>query len=451
MAGRAKSGVVLVPSITCPHCAEAFAPEKLKFIARSPTLNFDHKLPDGQMRRFSPSIYSFQGDAIDFGGEVCSETACPKCHLKVPRLLAMRPMLSFSVFGSPSSGKSYLLGSMCRMLRERLGACGLRFDDVDVESNEILLDYERRLFQQPSPGHWVYLEKTQELGAWYSDVWFGPRTDPKTGAELLRNRKTYPKPFMMRVDPQENHPNALDSSSGRVICLFDNAGEHFQVGNDRYNNVTRHLKESCGLVFVYDPTQDPKFREACRERSSDRQFRDVKVDTQDVLYGNVMNRLLSLRSMLPTERVKVPLVVALTKYDAWRFLLDERGGLPPPYQKFQTGGGQDISLFASDAIDVVSRRCRDLLLRVTPHFVSTIESRCEPDGIRYMPVSATGGPSAGKTRSEDWPFAPSPAPPDGYDYFLQKDIRPEWAEVPLLTLIRMAAPELLPGEIAGLR
>ena len=447
MAEPSGSGATLVSAVTCPHCAEEFPPEKLKFIARSPTLNFDHRLPDGQMRRFAPSYFTFEGDAIDAGEEVCSETACPKCHLRVPRMLAMRPTLPFSVFGSPSSGKSYLLGTMCRMLRERLGLCQVRFDDVDVESNEILLEYERRLFHQPSPGHWVYLEKTQELGAWYSDVWYGPRIDPKTGAELSRNRKTYPKPFLMRIEPQGHHPAVRNPSAARVICLFDNAGEHFQAGNDRYNNVTRHLKESQGLVFVYDPTQEPKFREACRERSGDRQFQDVKVDSQDVLYGNVMNRLLSLRSMLPTDRVAIPLVVALTKFDAWSFLLDEKGSLPAPYREIQTSDGKSLTVFDSTVIEAVSKRCRELLLRVAPQLVSTIEARCEPAGIRYMPVSATGGPSAGKTRAENWPFSPSPPPPDGYDYFLQKDIKPDWAEVPLLTLIRTAAPELLPGAL----
>jgi hypothetical protein len=434
----------LVSVITCPHCAEAFPPERLKFIARSPNLNFDHKLPDGQMRRFSPASFTLEGDAIDAGGEICSETACPQCHLKVPRVLALRRTIPFSVFGSPSSGKSYLLGTMSRMLRERLVPCHLRFDDVDVESNEILLEYERRLFQQPSPQHWVYLEKTQELGAWYSDVWFGPRTDPKTGAELLRNRKTYPKPFLMRIDPQGHHPAARTETASCVICLFDNAGEHFQIGNDRYNNVTRHLKESQGLIFVYDPTQDPRFRAACRNRSQDRQFQDAKVDTQDVLYGNVMNRLLSLRSQLPTDRVDVPLVVALTKFDAWKFLLDHPAGLPSPYRTTRTSAGESILTLDEQIVDAVSGQCRDLLAGLSPQFISTVEARCEPAAIRFIPVSATGGPSAGKTKAEDWPFAPTPPPPDGYDYFLQKDIRPEWAEIPLLTLLRTAAPELLP-------
>lgn len=441
-----KPSSTLVHSISCPHCGLPFRPERLKFLARSPALNFDHRLPEGQMRRFTPSYFSFDGDAIDAQGEICSETACPGCHLKIPRLLALRPTVPFSIFGSPSSGKSYLIGAMVRRLRESLSSCRLHFDDVDTEANEILLDYERRLFQQPTPDHWVYLEKTGDLGKWYSDVWYGPRRDLRTGAELIRNRKTFPKPFLLRIDTADGHPRGGDRDVGRVICLYDNAGEHFQVGGDRYNNVTMHLKESQGLIFVFDPTQDPKFRDACRDRSSDRQFQDAKLDSQEVLYGNVMNRLLLLRSKLPTVRVRIPLVVALTKFDAWHFLLGNGKQLPCPFRDGNATGPDlmPLRMFDPNVVQRMSARCREMLMQTAPHVVSAIEGRCDPEGIQYVPVSATGGPSVGKTNQEAWPFAPSPPPPDGYDYFLQKDIRPQWAEVPMLTLVRAVASGLLP-------
>lgn len=440
------NAATLVPEITCPHCGHHFRPDDLRFIARSPTLNFDHRLPDGSMRRFLPSHFTFEGEAIDPGGAVCTETACPACHLKVPRLLALRPTVPLSIFGSPSSGKSYLLGAMSRTLRETLGAFRLRYDDVDTEANEILLDYERRMFQQPSDEHWVYLEKTQELGAWYSDVWFGPRLSRKTGAELVQNRKTYPKPFLLRIDPTTGHPAAQRGSSiARVVCLYDNAGEHFQVGGDRYTTVTGHLKDSRGFVFVFDPTQDPKFRAACRGQSNDAQFKDTKIDTQDVLYGNVMNRVLSLRGMQPTERVKVPMVVALTKFDAWSFLLNTKT-LPSYWRDVPTAesDGRPIRAFDSRVLEAVSKACRDVLERVAPHVLATIESRCDAAGITYVPVSATGGPARGKTSAADWSFAPEPPPPDGLNYYLQKDIKPMWAEVPMLTLLSRCIPQLLP-------
>jgi hypothetical protein len=439
------NGATLVSQVTCPHCGHRFPPEQLHFIARSPALNFDHRLPEGAMRRFLPSQFAFEGDAIDPGGSVCSETACPHCHLKVPRLLVLRPTVPLSIFGSPSSGKSYLLGAMSRTLRETLGSFRLRYDDVDTEANEILLDYERRMFQQPSDEHWVYLEKTQELGAWYSDVWFGPRLS-RTGAELGQNRKTFPKPFLLRVDPTDGHPAAKAGKDiAQVICLYDNAGEHFQVGGDRYTTVTGHLKDSRGFIFVFDPTQDQKFRAACRERSGDKQFTDVKVDTQDVLYGNVMNRILSLRGLQPTERVKVPMVVALTKFDAWSFLLNTK--MLPAYWRdvpLPDSDGRLIRAFDPRTLQLVSKACRDLLEQVAPHVLATIESRCDPAGITYVPVSATGGPARGKTSAADWSFAPEPAPPDGYNYFLQKDIRPMWAEVPMLALLSRCVPQLLP-------
>jgi len=440
------NGGNLVAEITCPHCGHRFRPEQLNFIAKSPALSFDHRLPDGAMRRFLPSSFTFEGDAIDPGGEVCTETACPRCHLKVPRLLALRATVPLSIFGSPSSGKSYLLGTMSRMLRESLGGFRLRYDDVDTEANANLLDYEKRLFEQPTPEHWVYLEKTDLTGKWYSDVWFGPRFDMNTGAVLNRNRKTFPQPFLLRIDPTDGHPAGPAAENvARVVCLFDNAGEHFQVGGDRYNTVTGHLKDSQGLIFVFDPTQDQKFRAACRERSGDRQFTDVKVDTQDVLYGNVMNRILALRGMQPTERVNVPLVIALTKFDAWSFLLNTKT-LPPYWRDvpLPRGDGRTIRAFDPRTIQQVSKACRDLLERVAPHVLATIESRCDAAGITYVPVSATGGPAAGKTKATDWPFAPSPPPPDGFDYFLQKDIRPMWAEVPMLTLLQRCVPDLVP-------
>jgi hypothetical protein len=441
----AASQATLVAAITCPHCGQRFPPEDLLFVARSPGLNFDHRLPEGQMRRFRPSHFTFQGDAIDPKGAVCSETACPACHLNVPRILAMRESIPLSIFGSPSSGKSYLLGAMTQMLRVNAGSSGLRFDDVDTEANQIILDYERRMFHQPTPDHWVFLEKTGEVGDWYSDVWFGPRRDPKSGAELARNKKALPKPFLFRIDPTDGHPAADREGMARVVCLYDNAGEHFQGGGDRWNNVTGHLRDSQGLIFVFDPTQDQKFRAACRERSGDRQFQDVKVDTQDILYGNVMNRILALRTLLPTDRLRVPMVVALTKFDAWKFLLNTQT-LPSPYREVPLGtpDGRCIRAYDARVTQAVSKACRDLLQSIAPHILSTIEARCDPAGILYLPVSATGGPAAGKTAAARWPFAPEPPPQDGYDYFLQRDIRPLWAEVPMLALLHRCAPMLVP-------
>lgn len=437
----------LVDSIGCPHCGHRFPPEEFHFIARSSALGYDHRLPEGEKRRFLPSRFTLSGDAIEpletepeDESQACSETACPHCHLRVPRLLAIRRSLTFSVFGSPSSGKSYLLGAMTKGMRRCTGLARLRFDDVDVQANAIVLDYEKRMFNQPSPDHWVTLEKTQEKGDWYSDVWFGTRED--------RNRRTYPKPFLFRLDPTVGHREEHRADEvARVVCLYDNAGEHYQASSDNLSLVTSHLKNADGLIFVFDPTQDQAFRNACRSKSQDPQFQGAVVDTQDILYGNVMNRILSLRGMSSTARVRTPLVVALTKFDAWSFLLDSPE-LPEVFRSASLPDGGTVTAFDVEVLDRTSKAVRQMLSRVAPQVLATIESRCEPSGIFYLPVTATGGPREGKTDAQKWPFPDEQPPNDGLDYFLHGKLRPQWAEVPMLALLRCCEPQLLPAASA---
>lgn len=441
----------LVESISCPHCGRQFPPDSLHFISRSPGLSFDHRLEQGT-RRFLPSCFTLQGDAIDAGGEVCTETACPYCHLSVPRLLAVRRTLSFSIFGSPSSGKSYLLGAMSRTMRRCTGFACVRYEDVDINTNAILLDYERRMFNQSSPDRWVWLEKTGEEGDWYSDVWYGPRTDA-AGAAILKNRRSHPKPFLLRLEVGGGHPaEHMAADLGRVVCLYDNAGEHYQTADDRRVQQTSHLRHADGMIFVYDPTQEESFRRACRERSDDPQFTGSTVDTQEILFGNVMNRVLTLRSMAATDVVRTPLVVALTKFDAWSFLFDG-AVLPDVFWDVNLSGGNGVHqiIRAIDPLVLteVSKSCRELLRRVAPGVVELIESRCERSGVFYVPVSATGGPREGKTGHTAWTFGPEPDPPAGYDFFLAGKIRPMWADVPMLSLIHRCVPGLVPAVARG--
>jgi hypothetical protein len=441
----------LVESISCPHCGLRFPPDRLHFVARSPALSFDHRLEQGA-RRFLPSRFTVGGDAIDAGGDICTETACPFCHLSVPRVLAVRRTLSFSIFGSPSSGKSYLLGAMSRMMRRCTGNACVRYEDVDVNTNAILLDYERRMFNQSSPAHWVWLDKTGEEGDWYSNVWYGPRTDA-AGAAIMKNRRTHPKPFMLRLELGGGHPaEQLTAELGRVVCLYDNAGEHYQTSDDRRVQQTSHLRHADGMIFVYDPTQEESFRRACRERSDDPQFTGPTVDTQEILFGNVMNRILILRSMAATDVVRTPLVVALTKFDAWKFLLDHTA-LPEVFRDVNRqgtdGGRQVIRAIDPLVLAEVSTVCRELLRRVAPGVVELIESRCDRTGVFYVPVSATGGGREGKTGQSVWPFGPEPEPPAGYDFFLAGKIRPMWAEVPMLTLLHRCVPGLVPAVARG--
>ncbi len=421
-----------VPEVTCPHCWHVFPPEDLKYISTSAGLAFDHRVPDGAMRRFVPSQFTVQGDAIDPLGGVCTETACPNCHLKVPKLLALRDVFSVSLFGSPSSGKSYTLGSMLWMLDQHLGRYRLGIEDVDAEANAIIHDYQEALFNQPTQDSPVKLLKTEEaaLGAiWYETVIFGT------------TRKSLPKPFLYRIDPLPGH-FALEKARQRpqVLCIYDNAGETFEPGGEREDSpVTRHMSRAKGLLFVFDPTQEPSFRKACRERSTDPQWADERRSRQVTLFGEAMSRVLKFRGKLPTERVDTPLVVMLPKYDAWSFLLEPflggaaaNGQLPSPYRNVQPkAGGDPVRVFNAPVIKKVSDACRRMLRQYAEPMLTRVEERCEPSRTLFIPVSATGCGPAGKDE-------------EGKYYHRFGDIKPIWAEVPLLTLLNIYLPELVP-------
>jgi hypothetical protein len=311
---------------------------------------------------------------------------------------------------------------MMRMLGDRLGDYRLSLDDVDAESNAIIHDYERSLFNQPTPESPVKLLKTDLVGDWYQDVFFD-------GV-----RKTLPKPFLYRLDPLRSHP-ALSRARAKaqVICIYDNAGESFEPGSEQEGSpVTRHMAKARGLLFVFDPTQETSFRNACRERSSDPQWADQRMSRQQTLFSEAMGRVLRFRGLQPTDRVDTPLVVALPKYDAWSFLLGDEP-LPEPWRDVPLkGGAGSIRVFDRPAVRRVSAACREVLAKHAAPMLTRIEERCDPSRVLFVPVSATGCGPAGKDE-------------EGKYYHRFGDIAPIWAEVPLLTLLNGAIPELVPS------
>src|SRR5262249_43823935 len=169
------------------------------------------------------------------------------------------------ILGTPSCGKSYFLASMSWQLRKLLPRhFGLAFSDADPLSNQMLHQYEELQFLNPNQDALVQIKKTEEQGDLYDSVSYGGQPG------VAR----YPRLFLFSIRPRENHPNyAAATNISRSLCLYDNAGESFLPGSDKATSpVTRHLALSQALYFLFDPTQDPRFREACRGKSADPQM-----------------------------------------------------------------------------------------------------------------------------------------------------------------------------------
>jgi len=416
-------------NITCPQCWHNFDVEDLLWISVSPKLKGDSRLPEGQLR-FLPSRYTLECNAIDPEDLVCHELACPECHLPIPRaLLEMKPFF-VSIVGSPGSGKTYFLASMTHRLREILPEVfGLSFTDSRPDANRRLIEYEEQQFTNSDQDSLIKLLKTTEYGDGYYSVSF-------PGNEI----KNYPKPFFFSLrststaDEESSEtdvfqPDSLTPDQGgmspHVLCLYDNAGESFMPGADLTTHpVTRHVASAQAIIFLFDPTQVESIRTALKGKTDDPQVTEANVTFKhEIVLHELAERVRRYAGLGENERHKCPLIVVVTKYDAW-WKLTNMERLPTVWKAGENGGPGVVDL---NLIDQMSNGIRTMLLRFSQEFVNAAENFCEQ--VYYLPVSATGS-------------APEPGD-DGHPSHRPKNIHPMWVEAPMLLALRTCCDDLI--------
>lgn len=420
---EANAGERLVECVQCPHCWFEFAPEKVLWIAESEEYLGDAVLGPHEPMRFSASRFNEAGLALDPKGLPCPRLACPRCHLPLAaELMLMKPSF-VSIVGAPGSGKSFLLASLTHALRKLLpSAFRLAFNDIDAEGNAPLLDYERALFHDDGTNDWVALRKTETQGLdLYREVM----------VEGVAQR--LPRPLQFAVHPLPGHPafveadgEAPDSESERIraavnalaLVLYDNAGESFLPGADAYNSpVTRHVAHSRGMVFIVDPTKDAHFRAQLSGRDIDdpQARKGREVFRQDVMLGELAQRIRRLLNLTPVQRHQQPLVVAVSKFDLWHDLLSDPPSAPPV-----VAGASGPCAYDRALIDAVSEQVRNLLSMHCPEIVSVAESNWA--SVRFVPFSATG-------------CSPREHPETKMLGLRPDELRPLWPETPFLHLL----------------
>lgn len=406
--------------VTCPHCWHAYAPEDSLWISQHPDLLGDARLGPEQQLRFLPTRFTVDGAAVDPRGFSCTGLACPRCHLPVPRaLLELQPFF-LSILGAPGSGKSYFLTAMTWALRQTMPRSFLTaFGDADPTSNRSLNEYEERLFLNEQRDQVVTLDKTALEGNLYNTVLFGGQS------------VSYSRPFIFAIRPLPEHPNAdAVGKLARAVCLYDNAGEHFLPGADSASSpVTRHLAQSRVLYFVFDPTQDPRFRAACSGKSDDPQMHDrARTSRQETVLLEAADRIRKYTGLAQNVRHRRPLVVVLTKFDAWSALLGHPDMNPP----WVATRHETLQAFDIRRVDDISARCRKLLWELTPELVSAAEGFAKE--VVYIPVSAMGHNAQVDQEKGHMGIRPS-------------DLEPKWTDVPLVYALARWSTGLIPSAV----
>lgn len=407
--------IELLRRTTCPHCWQSFAPEDVLWISGHTDLRGDPRLGPDHSQRFLPTRFTPDGSAIDAKGFACTSLACPNCHLFLPRaLLEMEPFF-VSILGTPSCGKSYYLAALTWSLRTSLPAeFGLGFADADPTSNLVLTEYEKSLFLNADPDQPQLLahliRKTELQGELYDAVSYGNQI------------VSYPRPFMFTVRPLSHHPNYHASNrAARVLCVYDNAGEHCLPGQDSVATpATNHMARARVLLFLFDPLQDPRFRDRCRLHP--RSVENRVTNRQESVLAEAASRIRRFTGLAHGAKHDRLLIVVVTKADAWTHLIEQKDD-EECWQRHGRIAGLDM-----ERISRRSSAIRQLLAETSSEIVNTAEQFASR--VLYVPVSALG-------------TAPSKFDGDGRPALRPRDIRPWWVTAPFLVSLRDGVPGLV--------
>lgn len=352
--------------IVCPYCWNSFNLEDIHFVSCHPDLTGDTVLGEGEAQRFAPLHFRPKGKALDAKGMLCHEKACPICHIKIPSdLLLNTPPIFISLVGIPASGKSYCLAATTWKLRSILNSYfNMDFVDVDPQINHWITNYESLLFNK---------EKILKTPLEASHVYRQARINDMT---LI-----LPLPCMFFLKSFENSHSL--NNLNRVIVLYDNAGEHFQPGYDSaITPVTRHLSRAGGIIFLFDPSDDPRIAQLLPNNSNERV--ESNLQKQAVLLNEMIVRLKNHLGLSVEERYQKPIVFAISKADLLYHIPDLEFSHEPLNIKI----GSNINAVNLSAIAKISFNTRSFLKKYVPEIVNLIESFAET--IIYVPISALG-------------------------------------------------------------
>lgn len=391
---------------TCPICWFKFDRGDTMSIAVHASLRGDSMLGEDQMQRFHATRFNDRGQALDAMGLATGDLACPHCRRKLPSGFLDLPHHVFSIVGAPSSGKSYYLSVLVKVLQNALfQKFGITFRDADPSENVILTQMKTQLFSASSPQE-AFLAKTDLEGALYETL-------PRQGRNVR-----LPKPFIFRL----SHPAAPDS--GYSVVFYDNAGEHFEpTSNSADSPGAQHIAVASGIFFLFDPLHNTEFRHKLNG-INDPQLNGHRLDQQDVILAETEVRMKNLLGLDARERVATPLAVMVGKCDTWSSLLGEEKLLPAVKD-----GTVSISNMQAN-----SRRIRNLLLEICPAIVANAE--VISSNVCYFAVSPLGcSPVEFEDAEGHVRIGPDP-----------KLIQPRHVDEPTLWVLSQISPDLVPSE-----
>ena len=355
--------VELGENFKCPYCRTVSDIGDVLSVSVSPNLLGDSVLGEGEQSRFAPTNFTDNGLALDAEGGVCTDIACPCCHMSIPQDLMQLEQVVMSVVGTAGAGKSVFLASSIWQCRQLLKLkFGIGFRDLAPSWNTWIRAYEEKLFFQQDDTRLQQIEKTDLQASNIS------RSVNLGGESVL-----LPTPSYFRLDGGKS--DACEKS----FVVYDCAGEHFLPGADVHSSlVTLHTLSADSILFLFDPSADPRMRPLL-DRGNGTASNYAQM--QDVLLAELAAKSKKYMGNRGGRKLKQPLLFAISKADMLR------NELPMDVDVYRINEAGNLSLDVA-AFREVSDKTEAFLDKYVPEVSAT--ARDISNDIWFLPVSALG-------------------------------------------------------------
>lgn len=355
--------VELGENFKCPYCRTVSDIGDVLSVSVSPSLLGDSVLGEGEQSRFAPTNFTDNGRALDAEGGVCTDIACPCCHMSIPQDLMQLEQVVMSVVGTAGAGKSVFLASSIWQCRQLLKLkFGIGFRDLAPSWNTWIRAYEEKLFFQQDDTKLQQIEKTDLQASNIS------RSVNLGGESVL-----LPTPSYFRLDGSKS------DSGEKSFVVYDCAGEHFLPGADVHSSlVTLHTLSADSILFLFDPSADPRMRPLL-DRGNGTASNYAQM--QDVLLAELAAKSKKYMGNRGGRKLKQPLLFAISKADMLR------NELPMDVDVYRINELGCLSLDVA-AFREVSDKTEAFLDKYVPEVSAT--ARDISNDIWFLPVSALG-------------------------------------------------------------
>ena len=355
--------VELGENFKCPYCRVVSDIGDVLSVSVSPSLLGDSVLGEGEQSRFAPTNFTDNGLAIDAEGGVCTDIACPCCHMSIPQDLMQLEQIVMSVVGGGGSGKSVFLASCIWRCRQQLRLkFGVGFRDLAPAWNTWIRSYEEKLFFQQDDTQLQQIAKT--------DIGLG---DVARNINLRGDHVLIPEPSYFRLE------GGKLADSEKSFLIYDCNGEQFEPGRDKSSNLlTLHTLSADTILFLFDPSCDPRLRPMLYFGKGTAMN---GAQMQDVLLAELAAKSKKYMGNRGGRKLKQPLLFAISKADMLR------NELPMDIDVYRMNDEGKIALDVA-ALREVSDKTEAFLDKHVPEVSAT--ARDISNDIWFLPISALG-------------------------------------------------------------